>query len=194
MGVFLNGPPEAVRMILLISWLRCPSMDWNTALRSLSTGYSLTPYRLTNSMKICPAVTRVSLLARAMSLPARTAAAVGARPAAGGRGAQPRAPDDGGDHHVCFFGCCGSCQSLCTTQDLNRKPAAHLFQLRDVRRRSNGSNSRSELADLSGKQFQIFSGGQGSNPETIRVGGDNLQGADTDGAGRAEDGKLFHDA
>ena len=80
-GVLRKGPPEAVRMILLISSFRCPASDWKTALCSLSTGRSVTPCSRTSRITISPAITRDSLLARARFFPALTAASVGRSPA-----------------------------------------------------------------------------------------------------------------
>ena len=57
-------------------------MHWKTALCSLSTGMMRTPFARALSMTRAPAVTSVSLLARATSFPASMAASVGTRPAA----------------------------------------------------------------------------------------------------------------
>ena len=76
----LNGPPEAVRRILSISLEFSPFKHWKIALCSLSTGRIFTPYSLAIDITICPAVTKVSLLAKAISLPALIASKVGLIP------------------------------------------------------------------------------------------------------------------
>ena len=78
-----KGPPEAVRIRRETAsgppWL--PFRHWKMALCSLSTGSTCTPARRAFSMTICPAMTRISLLAMARSLPASIAASAGLRPA-----------------------------------------------------------------------------------------------------------------
>ena len=76
----LNGPPDAVRSILLIFLSLFPSRHWKIALCSLSTGRSLTPFSPARFMTSSPPATRVSLLARAMSLPDSMAWYVGTSP------------------------------------------------------------------------------------------------------------------
>ena len=76
-----KGPPEAVSRIF--SMLRPPASpfnDWKMALCSLSTGKTATLCFSANGMIICPAVTSVSLFARAISFPASMAAMVGLIP------------------------------------------------------------------------------------------------------------------
>ncbi len=80
MGRFKKGPPDAVSISLFISPFLCPAMDWNMALCSLSTGRMFTLFFLASSITNPPAITRTSLFARAMSLPALIAARVGIRP------------------------------------------------------------------------------------------------------------------
>ena len=75
-----NGPPEAVKRILSILFPCSPFKHWKIALCSLSTGRRRTPFAFTSGMIRCPAVTRVSLFARAMSFPAWIAAIVGRIP------------------------------------------------------------------------------------------------------------------
>ena len=76
----LNGPPDAVRRIFSIS--SCPPAlsDWNMAECSESTGRILTPCFFASGIITCPAHTRVSLFASAMSCPASIAAIVGFMP------------------------------------------------------------------------------------------------------------------
>ena len=76
----LNGPPEAVRRILWTALGSFPCKDWKIALCSLSTGRIDTFFSFASGMMICPAVTRVSLLASAISLPALIASIVGRIP------------------------------------------------------------------------------------------------------------------
>ena len=76
----LNGPPDAVSKILSIVLLSSPFKDWNMALCSLSTGKIFTLYSFARGIIICPAVTRVSLLARAISCPVFIASIVGIIP------------------------------------------------------------------------------------------------------------------
>ena len=76
----LNGPPEAVRSILWILFCLSPLRHWNIALCSLSTGRILTPFSAASFIIMCPAVTSVSLFARAISLPALIASIVGTIP------------------------------------------------------------------------------------------------------------------
>src|SRR5579864_7653529 len=67
---FRKGPPEAVRRILWISEaLDDPARHWKTAQCSLSTGNILEPDFLAALVTTSPAITMVSLLAKAMSLP-----------------------------------------------------------------------------------------------------------------------------
>ena len=76
-----NGPPDAVSRIFFNSffpWLPC--RDWKMALCSLSTGRIFTPHSFASGIMICPAVTSVSLFARAISFPALIAAIVGRMP------------------------------------------------------------------------------------------------------------------
>ena len=75
-----KGPPDAVIRSLCTSSLCSPFRDWKIALCSLSTGRIFTPYSSAIGMIRCPAVTRVSLFASAMSLPARIASIVGRIP------------------------------------------------------------------------------------------------------------------
>jgi len=77
-----KGPPEAVRIILRTSPARPPWRHWKIALCSLSTGRICTPFAAAFSMTSAPAITSVSLLANATSLPASTAVTVGTSPAA----------------------------------------------------------------------------------------------------------------
>src|SRR3990167_3570704 len=69
-----NGPPEAVRISLLTSAFFPASSAWAMALCSLSMGSRVTLQRCTAAMTRWPAMTRVSLLARAMFFPASMAA------------------------------------------------------------------------------------------------------------------------
>src|SRR3990170_1233108 len=80
MGRFKKGPPDAVSISLFISPFLCPAMYWYMALCSLSTGRMFTLFFLASSITNPPAITRTSLFARAMSLPALIAARVGIRP------------------------------------------------------------------------------------------------------------------
>ena len=57
-----------------------PMRHWKMAECSLSTGSRATPFFATASMTMEPPATRVSLLARAMSIPASMAASVGRSP------------------------------------------------------------------------------------------------------------------
>ena len=68
-------------MIFLISLLFSPFNDWKIAECSLSTGKSFTPFSFTSLVIICPATTKVSLFARAISFLALIASIVGKRPA-----------------------------------------------------------------------------------------------------------------
>ena len=76
-----NGPPEAVRMIFSMGFCSSPTRHWKMAECSESTGSRRTLCCLTRLVISSPATTRVSLLARAMSLPALMAATVGSSPA-----------------------------------------------------------------------------------------------------------------
>ena len=75
-----NGPPEAVSKILLILLFPAPCNDWKIALCSLSTGRIGTLYSFASGIIICPAVTSVSLFAKAIFFPALIAAIVGLIP------------------------------------------------------------------------------------------------------------------
>ena len=75
-----KGPPEAVIKSLSMVFGSSPFKDWKMALCSLSTGRICTPYSFARGIIICPAVTSVSLLARAISFPARIASMVGRIP------------------------------------------------------------------------------------------------------------------
>ena len=75
-----NGPPDAVNRIFSILFPCSPFKHWKIALCSLSTGRRRTFFSFTSGMMRCPAVTRVSLFARAMSFPASIAAIVGRMP------------------------------------------------------------------------------------------------------------------
>ena len=75
-----NGPPDAVRRILLIGFSSFPCKDWKMALCSLSTGRMDTPYSAASGIIRCPAVTNVSLFARAIVFFAFMAAMVGRIP------------------------------------------------------------------------------------------------------------------
>ena len=76
-----NGPPDAVRMIRWTSLRLCPARHWKIALCSESTGRSGTLCSRAAAVIRAPAITRVSLLASAMGLPAWMAAIVGRSPA-----------------------------------------------------------------------------------------------------------------
>src|SRR5438128_356045 len=66
---FQSGPPEAVRMSRRMSSTRCPSMDWKSALCSLSTGKIRMPRLRASSCMRRPAITIGSLFARATNFP-----------------------------------------------------------------------------------------------------------------------------
>ena len=76
----LNGPPEAVSIILLILLRLFPLRHWKIAECSLSTGYMLTLCSLTAFIISSPADTSVSLFASAISFPALMASNVGTMP------------------------------------------------------------------------------------------------------------------
>ena len=65
-----NGPPEAVRTRRRTSSGRRPSRHWCSAQCSLSMGSSLPPRARASATISSPAMTSVSLLARATSFPA----------------------------------------------------------------------------------------------------------------------------
>jgi len=69
-GVVRNGPPDAVRMIRATPSVDPPRRHWCTAECSLSTGRRLPPESRTTSWRSAPAMTRLSLLARATHFPA----------------------------------------------------------------------------------------------------------------------------
>ena len=75
-----NGPPDAVNRIFSMESCVFPCNDWKIAECSLSTGRIDTPFSFASGIMICPAVTRVSLFARAISFPALIAATVGRIP------------------------------------------------------------------------------------------------------------------
>ena len=75
-----NGPPDAVRIIFSISLWCSPFRHWNIAACSLSTGKKATPIFSTNGIIICPAVTKVSLFAKAISFFALIASITGRIP------------------------------------------------------------------------------------------------------------------
>ena len=79
-GVCRNGPPEQVKIKRRTELVSRPSRHWKIALCSLSTGKTRTPRRLAASITTSPAMTRISLLATAMSLPASIAASAGRKP------------------------------------------------------------------------------------------------------------------
>ena len=61
----LNGPPDAVKIILLISKLFSPVRHCHIALCSLSTGKIFTPFSSAILVTSSPAITKLSLFARA---------------------------------------------------------------------------------------------------------------------------------
>src|SRR5215471_5745296 len=73
----LNGPPEAVRQMRSMVSGALPTITCMAAECSESTGSNEVSWRATSRMKIRPAETRHSLLARAVQVPWRTAARVG---------------------------------------------------------------------------------------------------------------------
>ena len=78
----LNGPPEAVNIILLRLSSSWPCKHCQTALGSLSRGRILPPCRLAVSRINPPAMTNGSLLAIPTVLPAHNASSVGNKPTA----------------------------------------------------------------------------------------------------------------
>ena len=76
-----NGPPEAVSHRLRTDEAGLPSRHWKMAECSLSTASTRTPWARASRMTVSPAITRISLEATAMSLPARMAAKAGSSPA-----------------------------------------------------------------------------------------------------------------
>ena len=76
-----KGPPEQVRISRFTVVGSCPSRHWKTALCSLSTGRTLPPIRLAVAITCSPAMTRISLLATARSLPDSNARRAGFSPA-----------------------------------------------------------------------------------------------------------------
>ena len=75
--VSLNAPPDAV-IISLDTVARSPLIHCQIALGSLSRGMRSTPSEFASEVTISPAITMVSLLARAICLRAEIAARVGA--------------------------------------------------------------------------------------------------------------------
>ena len=75
-----KGPPLAVSSSLSILSGFSPTKHWKMALCSLSTGRMGDLWRREREVMSSPATTSVSLLARAICLPARMAAMVGSRP------------------------------------------------------------------------------------------------------------------
>ena len=80
-GTSRKAPPEAVSTNRFTDEGISPTRHWKMAECSESTGMTGARHRFASAMTSSPATTRVSLLARAIFLPARTAASVGARPA-----------------------------------------------------------------------------------------------------------------
>src|SRR3989339_1989051 len=78
-GVFKNGPPEAVKTIFLIVLGSSPLRHWTIALCSESMGKTLTPAALTSCIKRSPATTKTSFVAKARSFLDLTASRVGTR-------------------------------------------------------------------------------------------------------------------
>ena len=76
----LKGPPDAVKRILSILLFSSPFRHWKMALCSESTGSILEPYFFAASMTSLPAVTNVSLFAKAISVEFLIASIVGTRP------------------------------------------------------------------------------------------------------------------
>ena len=76
-----KGPPEAVSHRLRTEAAGLPSRHWKMAECSLSTASTRTPWARASRMTVSPAITRISLEATAMSLPARMAARAGSSPA-----------------------------------------------------------------------------------------------------------------
>ena len=76
----LKGPPDAVKIRRLILLGLLPCKLWKIAECSLSTGKISTPFSLANPMTKSPAVTNVSLLAKAIVLPRLIASTVGINP------------------------------------------------------------------------------------------------------------------
>ena len=81
LGVVRNGPPDAVNHKARTDDGAWPSRHWKMAECSLSTASTRTPFFRASFMTISPAMTRISLEATAMSLPARMAARAGCNPA-----------------------------------------------------------------------------------------------------------------
>ena len=79
-GVVRKGPPEAVSHKQRTEASGLPSRHWKMAECSLSTAKTRTPCFCASRMTISPAITRISLEATAMSLPARMAARAGCNP------------------------------------------------------------------------------------------------------------------
>ena len=76
----LNGPPDAVNNIFLISLFLYPLKLWNIALCSESTGNIFTLFSFALFITSSPATTNVSLFAKAISFFASIAAIVGFNP------------------------------------------------------------------------------------------------------------------
>mmetsp|Transcript_33644 Transcript_33644/g.43190 ORF Transcript_33644/g.43190 Transcript_33644/m.43190 type:complete len:230 (-) Transcript_33644:252-941(-) len=76
-----KAPPEAVRMIRRRAPGGKPWRDWKMALCSESAGIMVDPYSSSRGRMMGPPAIRVSLLARAISLPPLMASMVGRRPA-----------------------------------------------------------------------------------------------------------------
>ena len=80
-GSCRNGPPEAVSQMVFTSACAPTRRHWCTALCSLSMGRMGTLRSRAAAVRISPAATMHSLLARPTGLPARMAACVASRPA-----------------------------------------------------------------------------------------------------------------
>ncbi len=158
-----------------------PSMHWKTALCSLSTGRMRTPCRRL-SMTRDPAVTSVSLLARATSFPASMAARVGTRPAA------PTIADS--TRSAVFAVSTGSLHRRRGPSSGSRNRAflrACRRGPRRSRRRSQAESARPELSDT-----DILPRRQGNDLQRAGVFRHHVEGVHPDRSRRAEYGDLLH--
>ena len=158
------------------------------ALCSLSTGSTLTPRRRAASITSAPAITRISLFASAIVLPASIAASTASR-----RGG-PR----GGEQHHVHVGMGGDRHEAVAAGACGRRGAT---VPRALSSRSSDCSAASEAMataaganrdDLLGEARRVLAGRERDDAQAIGMRLHHRQRALADRAGRSEDGDAVH--
>ena len=183
-----NGPPDAVRISRRDLRPSRPCRHWWMALCSLSTGSTATPCRRAASITSAPAITRTSLFASAIVLPASIAAST----------ASSAAVPDEAHSTMSTSGCVATAIEPLARRRRDDGPGSDCAPQRgpDVVQRLRAVAiaiaAGAERRDLLGEARDVLAGRERDDPQPIGMRVDDRQRALPDRAGRAEDRDALH--